>query len=268
MNLKSLASWRSWSILLLILIPLIAFTRCSPAEEKTLSTQAPAPLPTPVEDEQTTSAETEEPATVVVESDSPKAKPKPELPVAETKKATSPTRKSAKPTPTISDEPVSDEPVVEGDFNGDGWPDTILPTVTFGKLSCLELEDRFVFQVEVNLSGGDNYWIPADMRDGWEMRVRRGEMWFKYPETVFMRIGELRTPIYKINSVKERSWTYFTNISKQFSTRFRNLTVPLSDDMKYGGKLLVPPLEILAENPHRWVQFPYPDDFNFSLCKK
>lgn len=263
--MKSLASWRSWSILLLILIALIAFSRCSPAEEKTQSTQAPAPLPTPVEDELTTSAETAEPATVVAESDSPKAKPKPELPVAETKKATPPTRKSAKPTPTVSDEPVSDEGLVEGDFNGDGIPDTILPIVTFGKPSCVELAERFVFQVEVNLSGGDNYWIPPYERDGWEMRVRRGKMWFKYPETVGRQVGELRIPIYRIRSVEEKSWTYFDVIT---FPKPRNVSYPLSDEIKYGGKLEVPPFRIFTEDSTPTGKFSYPDDFYFSLCKK
>lgn len=266
--MKSLAFRRSFAILLLILVALLVISRCSQAEKKTQPNQAPTALSTPVQVEPSISAEPEELTPAVAESDSPKAKPKAKIPVAETRKVTPPTRKSAKPTPTISNESVSGEPVVEGDFNGDGWPDTILPTVTFGKLSCVELEDRMVFQVEVNLSGGDNYWIPAQVRDGWEMKVSRGKMWFNYPETAYLKLGELRIPVYKIKSVKERSWTFFTAISNQFSTRFRNLTVPLSDDMKYGGKLLVPPFEILAENPHRWVEFPYPEDFNFSLCKK
>jgi len=266
--LKSLAFRRSFAILLLILVALLVISRCSQAEKKTQPNQALTALSTPVQVEPSISAEPEELAPAVAESDSPKAKPKAKLPIAETKKVTPPTRKSAKPTPTISDEPVFGEPVVEGDFNGDGDPDTILPTVTFGKLSCVELGDRFVFQVEVNLSGGDNYRIPAKMRNGWEMKVSRGKMWFNQPETIYLQIGELRLPVYKIKSVKERSWTFFEAIGSQFSTRFRNLTVPLSDDMKYGGKLLLEPFEILADNPHRWVEFPYPDDFNFSLCKK
>lgn len=266
--MKSLAFRRSFAILLLILVALLVISRCSQAEKKTQPNQALTALSTPVQVEPSISAEPEELAPAVAESDSPKAKPKAKLPIAETKKVTPPTRKSAKPTPTISDEPVFGEPVVEGDFNGDGDPDTILPTVTFGKLSCVELGDRFVFQVEVNLSGGDNYRIPAKMRNGWEMKVSRGKMWFNQPETIYLQIGELRLPVYKIKSVKERSWTFFEAIGSQFSTRFRNLTVPLSDDMKYGGKLLLEPFEILADNPHRWVEFPYPDDFNFSLCKK
>lgn len=266
--MKSLAFRRSFAILLLILVALLVISRCSQAEKKTQPNQAPTALSTPVQVEPSISAEPEELTPAVAESESPKAKPKAKISVAETRKVTPPTRKSAKPTPTISDESVSGEPVVEGDFNGDGWPDTILPTVTFGKLSCVELVDRMVFQVEVNLSGGDNYWIPAQVRNGWEMKVSRGKMWFNYPETGNLILGELRIPVYKIKSVKERSWTFFTAISNQFSTRFRNLTVPLSDDMKYGGKLLVPPFKILAENPHGWVEFPYPEDFNFSLCKK
>ena len=266
--MKSLAFRRSFAILLLILVALLVISRCSQAEKKTQPNQALTALSTPVQVEPSISAEPEELAPAVAESDSPKAKPKAKIPVAETRKVTPPTRKSAKPTPTISDEPVFGEPVVEGDFNGDGDPDTILPTVTFGKLSCVELGDRFVFQVEVNLSGGDNYRIPAKMRNGWEMKVSRGKMWFNQPETIYLQIGELRLPVYKIKSVKERSWTFFEAIGSQFSTRFRNLTVPLSDDMKYGGKLLLEPFEILADNPHRWVEFPYPDDFNFSLCKK
>jgi hypothetical protein len=266
--LKTLAFRRSFAILLLILVALLVISRCSQAEKKTQPNQALTALSTPVQVEPSISAEPEELAPAVAESDSPKAKPKAKLPIAETKKVTPPTRKSAKPTPTISDEPVFGEPVVEGDFNGDGDPDTILPTVTFGKLSCVELGDRFVFQVEVNLSGGDNYRIPAKVRNGWEMKVSRGKMWFNQPETIYLRIGELRLPVYKIKSVKERSWTFFEAIGIQFSNRFRNLTVPLSDDMKYGGKLLLEPFEILADNPHRWVEFPYPDDFNFSLCKK
>ena len=171
-------------------------------------------------------------------------------------KTASPTpKKSVKPTSSPSEEVIEPDTTVRNDANGDGLPDYIKPTVTFTNITCQELEDRFVYKYDINFVGGDNYELPAKVRNGFRMVLREGKFWFSISE------AELRHPryvgpiLYKINSVENRSWTYHEWLSlMKRNWNFR--------DRGIQGPLTLSPLDYSARD-----SFPQPD-IEISLCKK
>ncbi|MSZ25285.1 MAG: hypothetical protein F2635_01405 [Actinobacteria bacterium] len=171
-------------------------------------------------------------------------------------KTASPTpKKSVKPTSSPSEEVTEPDTTVRNDANGDGLPDYIKPTVTFTNITCEELEDKFVYKYDINFLGGDNYARDAEVRGGFRMELREGKFWFSISE------ADLRNPryvgpiIYKINSVKDRSWTYYwrMNLSK------KNWSY---DDRGTQSPLFLSPLDTGIRE-----SFPQPV-IEISLCKK
>ena len=149
--------------------------------------------------------------------------------------------------------------VVLDDADGDGMPDYIKPKVTFTNITCEELEDKFVYKYDINFLGGDNYARGAEVRGGFRMELRDGKFWFSISE------ADLRNPryvgpiIYKINSVEDRSWTYYE--SKNLSKK------NWSGAVERGGRGIQSPLTLNALYTGIDESFPKPD-IEFSLCKK
>jgi hypothetical protein len=181
-------------------------------------------------------------------------------PSAMATKTVSPTpKKSVKPTSSPSEEVAEPNNTVRNDANGDGWPDYIKPKVTFTNITCEELEDKFVYKYDINFLGGDNYARGAEVRGGFQMELREGKFWFSISE------ADLRNPryvgpiIYKINSVEDRSWTYYE--SKNLSKK------NWSGAVERGSRGIQSPLTLNALYTGIDESFPKPD-IEFSLCKK
>lgn len=201
------------------------------------------------------SAIAEETPRVASNTPSPTTKPSVKPSAIVTKTASPTPKKSVKPTSSPSEEVIEPDTTVRNDANGDGLPDYIKPTVTFTNITCQELEDRFVYKYDINFVGGDNYELPAKVRNGFRMVLREGKFWFSISE------AELRHPryvgpiLYKINSVENRSWTYHEWLSlMKRNWNFR--------DRGIQGPLTLSPLDYGARD-----SFPQPD-IEISLCKK
>jgi hypothetical protein len=192
-----------------------------------------------------------------VASNTPSPTSKPSVkPSAIATKTVSPTpKKSIKPMSSPSEEVTEPDTTVRNDANGDGRPDYIKPTVTFTNITCAELEDKFLYKYDINFLGGDNYARPAEVRNGFQMELREGKFWFSISE------AELRNPryvgpiIYKINSVEDRSWTYFER--RNFSKK----------NWSYGDRGIQSPLTLSPLDTGIPESFPKPD-IEISLCKK
>jgi hypothetical protein len=192
-----------------------------------------------------------------VASNTPSPKTKPSVkPSAIVTKTASPTpKKSVKPTSSPSEEVVEPDATVINDANGDGRADYIKPTITFTNITCEELEDKFVYKYDINYLGGDNYARRAEVRNGFQMELREGKFWFSITE------AELRHPryvgriLYKINSVEDRSWTYYEwmNLSKK--------------NWSYGDRGIQSPLYISPLDTGIRESFPRPV-IEISICKK
>ena len=242
-------------------------SRCTPNQNESLSIETPTSSPSPSVVDLTQPSDPEESSPMSTDTPSPSASPtvkpsasptaKPSVkPSAIATKTASPTpKKSVKPTSSPSEEVIEPDTTVINDADGDGWPDYIKPTVTFTNITCEELEDKFLYKYDINYLGGDNYELPAKVRGGFRMELRDGKFWFSISE------ADLRNPryvgpiIYKINSVEDRSWTYFErwNFSKK--------------NWSYGNRGIQSPLTINALYTGIDESFPKPV-IEISLCKK
>lgn len=193
--LKFITSWRTYAVLVSIVLAVFIFSRCTPTDTRSHSTQTPTALPTPVEVEPTTSPEPEEITPVVEESESPKAKPTAEPSVSKTKEKIPPAKKSATPKPSMSNEPSpppSEEPTstpkpVESPKPG-RTPDEygyLVPLVTFNTKSCVIKGSFVLLTYNVSLSEGNHYSYQEPWRGGRIWTVRDGRSWsFEYVEAL------------------------------------------------------------------------------------
>ena len=235
-------------ILALAVLSGLLLSRCTPNQSESLSIETPASSPTstpvssptvtPTTEESTPAASPEVTPPVASNTPSPTAKPSVKPSAIATKKASPTPKKSVKPTSSPSEEVIEPDTTVINDADGDGWPDYIKPTVTFTNITCEELEDKFLYKYDINYLGGDNYALKAQVRGGFRMELRDGKFWFSISE------ADLRNPryvgpiIYKINSVEDRSWTYFEwwNLSKKnWSYGKRGIQSPLTITALYTG---------------------------------
>ena len=252
-------------ILVLAVLSVLILSRCTPNQSKSLSIETPAssPIPTPTSSPTVTpTTEQSKPAasaevTPPAASNTPSPTAKPSVkPSAKTTKTASPTpKKSVKPTSSPSEEVTEPDTTVRNDANGDGLPDYIKPTVTFTNITCQELEDRFVYKYDINFVGGDNYELPAKVRNGFRMVLREGKFWFSISEADLRHPRYVGPILYKINSVENRSWTYYEWLSlMKRNWNFR--------DRGIQGPLTLSPLDYSSRD-----SFPQPD-IEISLCKK
>ena len=243
-------------ILILVVLSVFALSRCTPTQSEPLAIDTPtsSPAVTPTTEEATPTASPEVTPPVASNTPSPTAKPSVKPSALATKTASPTPRKSVKPTSSPR-EVTEPDTTVRNDANGDGLPDYIKPTVTFTNITCEELEDKFVFKYDINYLGGDNYELPAEVRGGFRMELREGKFWFSISE------AELRNPryvgpiIYKINSVADRSWTFFER--KNFSKK----------NWSYGDRGIQSPLTLSPLDTGIDESFPKPV-IEISLCKK
>ena len=256
-------------ILALAVLSGLLLSRCTPNQSESLSietsasspTSTPASTPTvkPTTEESTPTASPEVTSPVASNTPSPTAKPSVKPSAIATKKASPTPKKSVKPTSSPSEEVIEPDTTVINDADGDGWPDYIKPKVTFTNITCEELEDKFVYKYDINFLGGDNYARGAEVRGGFQMELRDGKFWFSISE------ADLRNPryvgpiIYKINSVEDRSWTYYE--SKNLSKK------NWSGAVERGSRGIQSPLTLNALYTGIDESFPKPD-IEFSLCKK
>jgi hypothetical protein len=252
-------------ILILVVLSVFALSRCTPTQSEPLAIDAPTSTPIstpassptvkPTTEESTPAASPEVTPPVASNTPSPTAKPSVKPSAIATKIASPKPKKSVKPTSSPSEEVIEPDTTVKNDANGDGRPDYIKPAVTFTNITCEELEDKFVFKYDINYLGGDNYELPAEVRGGFRMELREGKFWFSISE------AELRNPryvgpiIYKINSVEDRSWTYFER--RNFSKK----------NWSYGDRGIQSPLTLSPLDTGIPESFPKPD-IEISLCKK
>ena len=257
------SKYKKTLVIFLLLSVLSAFllVRCTPNQSESRSIEAPTfsptPIPTsmPIVEESTPSASPEETLPVASNTPSPTAKPSVKPSAVSTKTASPTPRKSVKPTSSPNEEVIEPDATVINDANGDGRPDYIKPTITFTNITCEELEDKFVYKYDINFLGGDNYALPAEVRGGFGMELNEGKFWFSITE------AELRHPryvgpiIYKINSVEDRSWTYYDrmNLSKK--------------NWYYGKRGIRSPLDISPLDTGIRESFPRPV-IEISICKK
>ena len=252
-------------ILVLAVLSVLILSRCTPNQSKSLSIETPAssPIPTPTSSPTVTptteqskpaaSAEVTPPA--ASNTPSPTAKPSVKPSAIATRKASPTPKKSVKPTSSPSEEVTEPDTTVRNDANGDGLPDYIKPTVTFTNITCQELEDRFVYKYDINFVGGDNYELPAKVRNGFRMVLREGKFWFSISEADLRHPRYVGPILYKINSVENRSWTYHEWLSlMKRNWNFR--------DRGIQGPLTLSPLDYSSRD-----SFPQPD-IEISLCKK
>lgn len=252
-------------ILVFAVLTVLILSRCTPTQSETLSIESPASSPTstlassptmmPTTDVSSPSATPEETPRVASNAPSPTAEPSVKPSAIATKTASPTPRKSVKPTSSPSEEVTEPETTVINDANGDGWPDYIKPTVTFTNITCEELEDKFLYKYDINYLGGDNYSLPAKVRDGFRMELRDGKFWFSISEADLRHPRYVGRIFYKINSVEDRSWTYFewNNFSKK--------------NWSYGDRGIQSPLTLNALYTGIDESFPKPV-IEISLCKK
>lgn len=252
-------------ILALAVLSVLMLSRCTPNQSESLSIETPAssPTPTPVSSPTVTPTTEESTPAASPEVTPPAASNTPSpttklsvKPSAKATKSASPTpKKSVKPTSSPSEEVTEPDTTVRNDANGDGLPDYIKPTVTFTNITCQELEDRFVYKYDINFVGGDNYELPAKVRNGFRMVLREGKFWFSISEADLRHPRYVGPILYKINSVENRSWTYHEWLSlMKRNWNFR--------DRGIQGPLTLSPLDYSSRD-----SFPQPD-IEISLCKK
>lgn len=252
-------------ILALVVLSALMLSRCTPNQNESLLIETPASSPTstplssptvmPTTEESTPTASPEVTSSVVSNTPSPTAKPSVK-PSAIVTKAASPTpKKSVKPTSSPSEEVTEPDTTVRNDANGDGQPDYIRPKVTFTNITCEELEDKFVYKYDINFVGGDNYELPANVRGGFRMVLREGKFWFSISEADLRHPRYVGPILYKINSLEDRSWTYYEwmHLTKRIWT-YR--------DRGIQGPLTLFPLDSQGRD-----SIPQPD-IDISLCKK
>jgi len=251
--------------ILLMLIFLFLLSRCTSNQSESLSienpssspisTAASSPTVKPTMEVSKPSASPEETLPVASNTPSPTAKPSVKPPAVSTKTASPTPRKSVKPTSSPSEEFIEPDTTVINDANGDGRPDYIKPTITFTNITCEELEDKFVYKYDINFLGGDNYALPAEVRGGFEMRLKEGKFWFSITEAELRHPRYIGPIIYKINSVEDRSWTYYDrmNLSKK--------------NWYYGKRGIRSPLDISPLDTGIRESFPRPV-IEISICKK
>jgi len=209
----------------------------------------------PIVEESTPAASPEETLPVASNTPSPTAKPSVKPSAVSTKTASPTPRKSVKPTSSPSEEVIEPDATVINDANGDGWPDYIKPTITFTNITCEELEDKFVYKYDINYLGGNNYARDAEVRGGFRMELNEGKFWFSITEAELRHPRYIGPIIYKINSVEDRSWTYYysINLSKK--------------NWSYGSSGIQNPLYISPLDTGIRESFPRPV-IEISLCKK
>jgi hypothetical protein len=252
-------------ILALAVLSVLMLSRCTPNQSESLSIETPASSPTltpvssptvtPTTEESTPAASPEVTPPAASNTPSPTAKLSVKPPAKATKSASPTPKKSVKPTSSPSEEVTEPDTTVRNDANGDGLPDYIKPTVTFTNITCQELEDRFVYKYDINFVGGDNYELPAKVRNGFRMVLREGKFWFSISEADLRHPRYVGPILYKINSVENRSWTYHEWLSlMKRNWNFR--------DRGIQGPLTLSPLDYSSRD-----SFPQPD-IEISLCKK
>ena len=252
-------------ILVLVVLSILILSRCTPTQSETLSSESPvsspistpatSPTVMPTKEVSSPSATPEETPRVASNTPSPTTKPSVKPSAIATKTASPTPKKSVKPTSSPSEEVTEPDTTVRNDANGDGLPDYIKPTVTFTNITCQELEDRFVYKYDINFVGGDNYELPAKVRNGFRMVLREGKFWFSISEADLRHPRYVGPILYKINSVENRSWTYHEWLSlMKRNWNFR--------DRGIQGPLTLSPLDYSSRD-----SFPQPD-IEISLCKK
>jgi hypothetical protein len=247
---------------LLIALSLFLLSRCTPNQSESLSAEAPTASPTPSAslNEPTQSSDPEQTSPMSTDTPSPSASPTAK-PSATKSKTESPTpRKSVKPTSSPSEEATEPEARVENDNDGDGWPDSIIPTVAFTNANCEDLGDKYLYTYEVNFLGGDNYsWNNGGGRGAIKMELRDGKFWFS-PSEEELSNPRYRGPIiYKIRSVIDRSWTLFERLSFDKKTS--------QSAVERGAKGVKSPLSVSRLYTGERESF-QPPDILFSLCRK
>ena len=257
------SKYKKTLVIFLLLSVLSAFllVRCTPNQSESRSIEAPTfsptPIPTsmPIVEESTPAASPEETLPVASNTPSPTAKPSVKPSAVSTKTASPTPRKSVKPTSSPSEEVIEPDATVINDANGDGWPDYIKPTITFTNITCEELEDKFVYKYDINYLGGNNYARDAEVRGGFRMELNEGKFWFSITEAELRHPRYIGPIIYKINSVEDRSWTYYysINLSKK--------------NWSYGSSGIQNPLYISPLDTGIRESFPRPV-IEISLCKK
>ena len=252
-------------ILALAVLSGLLLSRCTSNQSESLSIETPASSPTstpvssptvtPTTEELTPAASPEVTPPAASNTPSPTAKPSVKSSAIATKTASPKPKKSVKPTSSPSEEVIEPDTTVINDADGDGWPDYIKPTVTFTNITCKELEDNFLYKYDINYLGGDNYQLPAERRDGFRMELRDGKFWFSISEADLRHPRYVGPIFYKINSVEDRSWTYYEswNLSKK--------------NWSYGARGIQSPLTLNALYTGIDETFPKPV-IEISLCKK
>jgi len=213
-------------ILALAVLSVLMLSRCTPNQSESLSIETPASSPTltpvssptvtPTTEESTPAASPEVTPPAASNTPSPTAKLSVKPPAKATKSASPTPKKSVKPTSSPSEEVTEPDTTVRNDANGDGLPDYIKPTVTF---------------------------------------LREGKFWFSISEADLRHPRYVGPILYKINSVENRSWTYYEWLSlMKRNWNFR--------DRGIQGPLTLSPLDYSSRD-----SFPQPD-IEISLCKK
>jgi hypothetical protein len=245
-------------IVFLALAVLSAFllVRCTPNQSESRSIEAPAFSPTPIStsmpivEESMPAASPEVITPVASNTPSPTAEPSVKPSATSIKTASPTSRKSVKPTSSPSEEVIEPDTTVINDANGDGRADYIKPTVTFTNITCVIIDDEYLYRYEVNFLGGDNYSLnDGGGFRGFQMRLENGKFWFSYPEPKVIRPDIYN--YYKIRSISDRSWTWFR--SSRGKAKVSGIWVR--------SPLYISPLDTgVAET----VRYP---DIDFSLCK-
>ena len=244
---------------LLIALSLFLLSRCTPNQSESSSADTPTASPTPRASliEPTQSSDPEETSPMSTDTPSPSASPTVK-PSATKSKTESPTpRKSVKPTSSPSEEAT--EARVENDNDGDGWPDSIIPTVTFTNITCEDLGENYSYKYEVNFLGGDNYALYPKIRGGFQMELRDGKFWFSISEEDQSHPRYRGPIIYKIRSVIDRSWTLFER--RSFDKKTTQFWV------ESGGKGVQSPFSVNRLYAGGEESF-QPPVILFSLCRK
>lgn len=261
--MKSISRSRLVISLACIVLIAVGLTRCTTSQSKSTSVEQAIASPTVSKSEVSISPSSEPSPEVKLEakedikpSSAPSSKPK------KSSKATLSVKTiPSKPTAARSTKPTDDsrEPEVfpaapvENDFDGDGLPDYIAPTVTFNA-SCEVTEDKYIYKSEANISGGDNYqFFSGGLFTGWQMKLVDGKFWFSWPES------DRGYYPYKIRSVTERSWTYVDWwVSKKSERKW---------DVELGSKWIRQPLTLSHVYTNASYTFPRPD-IDYSLCRR
>ena len=189
---------------------LFLLSRCTSNQSESLSIETPTSSPSPSVADLTQPSDPEETSPIASDTPSPTASPSVKPSATKTMTVSPTPRKSVKPTSSPSSEVIEPETVVKNDNDGDGFPDFVKPTVTFTNTTCEDLGDSYLYKYEVNFVGGDNYdWNNGGGRGALMMKLENGKFWFNVSEEELSDPRYRGPLLYKIRSVRDRSWTLF-----------------------------------------------------------